>query len=187
MFGHMTCCWLFRKCTEAAWWFLLFCFETLKCRFIMLQTVKGVVHPWTEPFLLVQKSPLRSRPWGRSFRVLTRRLSERLCSVSNTKCCMSSWGRGIISVTWKLASVQGPITRSRTWQNFELGHINGPVQNFGPPARNLGPLRAEFSWRFGVKTSLSRNAPWLKRHRLGRNVPGLKSKRTHQYANNCYC
>ena len=37
--------------------------------------------------------------------------------------------------------------RSRTRQNFELVHINGPLQNFGPPARNLGPLKAEFAWR----------------------------------------
>ena len=39
------------------------------------------------------------------------------------------------------------LTRSRTRQNFELVHINGPVQNFGPPARNFSPLRAEFAWR----------------------------------------
>ena len=39
------------------------------------------------------------------------------------------------------------VNRSRTRQNFELVHINGPVQNFGPPARNFGPLRAEFAWR----------------------------------------
>ena len=39
------------------------------------------------------------------------------------------------------------VIRSRTRQNFELVHINGPVQNFGPPARNFGPLRAEFAWR----------------------------------------
>ena len=37
--------------------------------------------------------------------------------------------------------------RSRTRQNFELVHIIGPVQNFGPPAQNFGPLRAEFAWR----------------------------------------
>ena len=40
-----------------------------------------------------------------------------------------------------------PICRSRTRQNFELVHINGPVQNFRPPARNFGPLRAEFAWQ----------------------------------------
>ena len=39
------------------------------------------------------------------------------------------------------------LIRSRTKQNFELLHINGPIQHFGPPARNFGPLRAEFAWR----------------------------------------
>ena len=37
------------------------------------------------------------------------------------------------------------ITRSRTRKNFELVHIIGPVQNFGP-------LRAEFAWREWLKT-----------------------------------
>ena len=44
------------------------------------------------------------------------------------------------------------IIRSRTRQNFELVHIIGLVQNFGPPARNFGPLRAEFAWREWRKT-----------------------------------
>ena len=42
---------------------------------------------------------------------------------------------------------QEVVYRSRTRQNFELVHINEPVQNFGPPALNFGPLRAEFAWR----------------------------------------
>ena len=37
--------------------------------------------------------------------------------------------------------------RGQLRQNFQLVHINGPVQNFGPPARNFGPLRAESAWR----------------------------------------
>ena len=52
------------------------------------------------------------------------------------------------------------ITRSRTRQNFELVHIIGPVQNFGPPARNFGPLRAEFAWREWWKTLGGHVANW---------------------------
>ena len=50
--------------------------------------------------------------------------------------------------------------RSRTRQNFELVHIIGPVQNFGPPARNFGPLRAEFAWREWRKTLGGHVANW---------------------------
>ena len=52
------------------------------------------------------------------------------------------------------------IIRSRTRQNFELVHIVGPVQNFGPPARNFGPLRAEFAWREWRKTLGGHVANW---------------------------
>ena len=59
----------------------------------------------------------------------------------------------------ELGSVQGPILlfrqmaqncwfpliRSRTRQNFELVHINGPVQNFRLPAQNFGLLKSEFA------------------------------------------
>ena len=51
-------------------------------------------------------------------------------------------------------------TRSRTRQNFELVHIIGPVQNFGPPARNFGPLRAEFAWWEWRKTLGGHVANW---------------------------
>ena len=51
-------------------------------------------------------------------------------------------------------------TRLRTRQNFELVHIIGPVQNFGPPARNFGPLRAEFAWREWRKTLGVHVANW---------------------------
>ena len=51
-------------------------------------------------------------------------------------------------------------TRSRTRQNFQLVHIIGPVQNFGPPARNFGPLRAEFAWREWQKTLGGHVANW---------------------------
>ena len=50
--------------------------------------------------------------------------------------------------------------RSRTRQNFELVHIIGPVQNFGPPARNFGPLKAEFAWREWRKTLGGHVANW---------------------------
>ena len=50
--------------------------------------------------------------------------------------------------------------RLRTRQNFELVHIIGPVQNFGPPARNFGPLRAEFAWREWRKTLGGHVANW---------------------------
>ena len=52
------------------------------------------------------------------------------------------------------------VTRLRTRQNFELVHIIGPVQNFGPPARNFGPLRAEFAWREWRKTLGGHVANW---------------------------
>ena len=52
------------------------------------------------------------------------------------------------------------LSRSRTRQNFELVHIIGPVQNFGPPARNFGPLRAEFAWREWRKTLGGHVANW---------------------------
>ena len=55
------------------------------------------------------------------------------------------------------------MTRSRTRQNFELVHINGPpgpVQNFGPPARNFGPLRAEFAWQEWRKMRGGHVANW---------------------------
>ena len=52
------------------------------------------------------------------------------------------------------------LNRSRTRQNFELVHIIGPVQNFGPPARNFGPLRAEFAWREWRKTLGGHVANW---------------------------
>ena len=51
-------------------------------------------------------------------------------------------------------------TRLRTRQNFEPVHIIGPVQNFGPPARNFGPLRAEFAWREWRKTLGGHVANW---------------------------
>ena len=44
-----------------------------------------------------------------------------------------------------------------TRQNFELVHINEPVQNFGPPSRNFGPPKTELAWQ-----------EWRKM--LGRNV-----------------
>ena len=53
-----------------------------------------------------------------------------------------------------------PLIRLRTRQNFELVHIIGPVQNFGPPARNFGPLRAEFAWREWRKTLGRHVANW---------------------------
>ena len=56
---------------------------------------------------------------------------------------------------WHLA-----VFRLRTRQNFELVHIIGPVQNFGPPARNFGPLRAEFAWREWRKTLGGHVANW---------------------------
>ena len=49
---------------------------------------------------------------------------------------------------------------SRTRQNFELVHIIGPVQNFGPPARNFGPLKAEFAWWEWRKTLGGHVANW---------------------------
>ena len=52
------------------------------------------------------------------------------------------------------------LIRLRTRQNFELVHIIGPVQNFGPPARNFGPLRAEFAWREWRKTLGGHVANW---------------------------
>ena len=52
------------------------------------------------------------------------------------------------------------LTRSRTRQNFELVHIIGLVQNVGPPARNFGPLRAEFAWREWRKTLGGHVANW---------------------------
>ena len=52
------------------------------------------------------------------------------------------------------------INRLRTRQNFEPVHIIGPVQNFGPPARNFGPLRAEFAWREWRKTLGGHVANW---------------------------
>ena len=52
------------------------------------------------------------------------------------------------------------VIRSRTRQNFELVHIIGPVPNFGPPARNFGPLRAEFAWREWRKTLGGHVANW---------------------------
>ena len=53
------------------------------------------------------------------------------------------------------------IIRSRTRQNFELVHIIGPVQNFGPPARNFGLLRAEFAWWEWRKTLGGHVANWV--------------------------
>ena len=55
----------------------------------------------------------------------------------------------------------GFIIRSRTRQNFELVHIIGPVQNFGRPARNFGPLRAEFAWWEWRKTLGGHVANWV--------------------------
>ena len=70
---------------------------------------------------------------------------------NNLNWCHHSTSQFFIGRTWRcgyLAHTFMPLcTRSRTWQNFELVHINGTVQNFGPPARNFGPLRAEFAWR----------------------------------------
>ena len=42
--------------------------------------------------------------------------------------------------SWKGMFVWPAAIRSRTRQNFDLVHTNGPVQNFGLPARNFGPL-----------------------------------------------
>ena len=53
-----------------------------------------------------------------------------------------------------------PVDRSRTRQHFEPVHIIGPVQNFGPPARNFGSLRAEFAWREWRKTLGGHVANW---------------------------
>ena len=53
------------------------------------------------------------------------------------------------------------VIRSRTRQNFELVHINGPVQNFGPPARNFGPVRAEFAWQEWRKILGRHVANWV--------------------------
>ena len=55
---------------------------------------------------------------------------------------------------------RGALIRSRTRQNFELVHIIGPVQNFGPPARNFDPLRAVFAWREWRKTLGGHVANW---------------------------
>ena len=71
-------------------------------------------------------------------------------------CFVNHWG--IYPETpWFL---QISLTRSRTRQNFELVHIIGPVQNFGPPARNFGPLKAEFAWREWRKTLGGHVANW---------------------------
>ena len=47
-----------------------------------------------------------------------------------------------------------------TGRGQELVHINGPVQNFGPPARNFGPLRAEFAWQVWRKMRDGHVANW---------------------------
>ena len=76
---------------------------------------------------------------------------------SNTG-CMSSYVK--LTVLSKDCPQTRPINRSRTRQNFEPVHIIGPVQNFGPPARNFGPLRAEFAWREWRKTLGGHVANW---------------------------
>ena len=60
---------------------------------------------------------------------------------------------------WTKRVTRGLI-RLRTRQNFEPVQIIGPVQNFGPPARNFGPLRAEFAWREWRKTLGGHVANW---------------------------
>ena len=63
---------------------------------------------------------------------------------------------------WLWVIIETVGTRSRTRQNFELVHINGPVQNFGPPARNFGPVRAEFAWREWRKILGGHVANWAR-------------------------
>ena len=65
------------------------------------------------------------------------------------------WG-----LIWRQVWCSRAVTRLRTRQNFEPVHIIGPVQNFGPPARNFGPLRAEFAWREWRKTLGGHVANW---------------------------
>ena len=79
------------------------------------------------------------------------------CNQSATKPNLVAkvWLPTLVSSLWYIT-----VTRSRTRQNFELVHIIGPVQNFGPPARNFGPLRAEFAWREWRKTLGGHVANW---------------------------
>ena len=86
------------------------------------------------PVSALHKRGQRRRAWKRQQK--QRRRNERLCRLC------------------------GPGNRLRTRQNFELVHIFGPVQNFGPPARNFGPLRAEFAWREWRKTLGGHVANW---------------------------
>ena len=78
--------------------------------------------------------------------------------------CRTKWVIG--HRTWSIIghstinTVDSFVTRLRTRQNFEPVHIIGPVQNFGPPARNFGPLRAEFAWREWRKTLGGHVANW---------------------------
>ena len=68
---------------------------------------------------------------------------------------------GCTQLSWPLFKIKlTHVIRSRTRQNFEPVHIIGPVQNFGPPARNFGPLRAEFAWREWRKTLGGHVANW---------------------------
>ena len=89
------------------------------------------------------KNITMARPWA-------------LIQVCSTHICMVQCTHLITTGTWDTP----PVIRSRTRQNFELVHIIGPVQNFGPPARNFGPLRAEFAWREWRKTLGGHVANW---------------------------
>ena len=82
--------------------------------------------------------------------------------------CHSGWMSLCVTQTWWVYvslsldefMCHSALTRSRTRQNFELVHIIGPVQIFGPPARNFGPLRADFAWREWRKTLGGHVANW---------------------------
>ena len=70
------------------------------------------------------------------------------------------WEATLLSLSQNTGVYNIVLARSRTRQNFELVHIIGPVQNFGPPARNFGTLRAEFAWREWRKTLGGHVANW---------------------------
>ena len=57
----------------------------------------------------------------------------------------------------------------RTGQNFDLVHINGPVQNFGPPARNFGQQGVQ-PWALTKFLDFSLTILWFSltmRHSIG--------------------
>ena len=75
----------------------------------------------------------------------------------------SLWNCPQMNVTGHLTNDKSTLVhviRSRTRQNFELVHINGPVQNFGPPAPNFGWLKAEFALQEWRKMQCGHVANW---------------------------